>query len=63
MNGIKVIRKKIGLSQAELAQRVGVTRESISRYEDGSRTPSLQVFQKLASALGCTLDELVGKTA
>jgi transcriptional regulator with XRE-family HTH domain len=53
---LKALRTRLGLSQAELAARSGVTREAIARYETGPRIPTLIVAQALAEALGvdCT---------
>jgi transcriptional regulator with XRE-family HTH domain len=53
---LKALRTRLGLSQADLAARSGVTREAIARYETGPRIPTLTVAQRLAEALGvnCT---------
>lgn len=40
MNGIKCIRERCNLSMSELADRIGVTRQTISLWEKGVRTPS-----------------------
>jgi len=47
-------RRAKGLSQEELAERVGVTQEAISRYESERRDPSPEVLEQLARALGVT---------
>lgn len=47
-----------GLSQKELAERVGVRSASISGYESGKASPSLDVLIKLAKALNISLDYL-----
>ncbi|MDR3002551.1 MAG: helix-turn-helix domain-containing protein [Fibromonadaceae bacterium] len=41
-------RKKLAISQLELAQRSGLTRQSISLFENGQRTPSLSSLISLA---------------
>lgn len=56
---LKSLRERAEMSQEKLSQIVGVDRATISRYEDGTRNPSLNVLQKLAAALNCTIDELV----
>ena len=38
------LRKKSGLSQQELAKRLGMTRSAISMYETGQREPDLETF-------------------
>lgn len=47
------------MTQTELAEKVGVTQGAISMIENGDRSPSLDVLIRLASALNCTLDDLV----
>ena len=45
-------RKKIGITQAELARRAGVPRTNITRFESGSYNPSLEMMVRIAAALG-----------
>ena len=52
-------RALLGLTQATLAERVGVTVETISRLERGTVTPSLARLQQVARALGLELVELL----
>lgn len=53
------LRKKMGLSQQELADAAGVTQASISNYESGKQIPSVNTADKIASALGVSLNELL----
>mgnify|MGYP001313662081 CR=1 FL=1 len=53
-------RNELGLTQAELAQRIGTDPRNIRRYESGESVPTLGVAQNIAKALGITLDELAG---
>ena len=55
-------RAELGLTQAELAQRVGIDPRNIRRYEAGEATPTLGMAQGIAHALGISLDELAGGT-
>jgi transcriptional regulator with XRE-family HTH domain len=55
---IEEARKKMKLSQAALADLVGVSRASISLYETGGGKPSLKVLESLADALGLPYDLL-----
>jgi Zn-dependent peptidase ImmA (M78 family)/transcriptional regulator with XRE-family HTH domain len=48
-------RRAKGLSQEELAERVGVTQEAISRYESERRDPAPDVLERVAVALGVTV--------
>ena len=50
-------KKKKGLSQAELGNRVGLKQTTISQYESGSRTPTLAMAKKLSDVLEISLDD------
>ena len=58
---IKSTRELLGLSQAELARRCGLTRQVICGWETGGRQPSLESLLVVAGVLGCTVDELIVK--
>ena len=49
---IKSLRKKLGWSQELLAEKTGVSAPYITQIEVGKRTPSLDIVEKLAFALG-----------
>ncbi len=49
---IKKLRKKLGWSQEQLAEKTGVSAPYITQIEVGKRTPSLDIVEKLATALG-----------
>lgn len=55
---IKSARAALDLSQDELAQKVGVTRQTIGMIEAGKYNPTLNLCIALCKALGKTLDEL-----
>ena len=57
---IRQRRSELGLSQTDLAARVGVDRRQIRRYEAGETHPTLPAAKSIARALGITLDELAG---
>lgn len=57
---IKEIRKKCGLTQKELAERVGVSEGAISQYESGKRRPDYETVLKMADYFGCSVDYLMG---
>ena len=56
---IKEERIRKGMTQQKLAEKIFVTRQSISRYEKAERTPDLFTLQKLAEVLDTTIDELL----
>ena len=59
---IKAIRKQKGLSQEQLADLVGYRVGTISKYEQGYRTPDIGMLMRIAVALDCNLAELAGTT-
>ena len=56
---IKSRRKNIGLTQVELAEKVGLTPLTIRRYESGEREPSFSVFVKLCEVLGMRIEDFI----
>ena len=57
---LKELRIKSGLTQNQLADRIGVTKSVVSYYELHERTPSPEVLVKLASIFHCSTDFLLG---
>ena len=55
---IREFRARYDLTQAQLADRIGVRRETISFVEQGKYNPSLRLAHRIALELGSTLDEL-----
>lgn len=53
------LRKKNGWSQEELAEKLGVTRQSISKYEGAQSIPDLDKILKLSEIFGVTTDYLI----
>lgn len=56
IDAIVKARKQGGLSQRELAERIGVTKTIVSRLESGDYSPRLETVYDLARALGYRLD-------
>lgn len=63
MDKIKELREKLGISQAELANKINVVRSTICQYEKGTREPSYEVIQKLADFFNVSVDYLLGREA
>ncbi len=55
---LKDVRAAAGLTQAELADRVGVSRKTINTVENGVFVPSTLLALKLAKALKCKVEDL-----
>lgn len=56
---IKQLRLQMGISQSELARRIGYSHEFISQVERGIKTPSIKALQKIASGLGVPASSLM----
>jgi transcriptional regulator with XRE-family HTH domain len=55
------LRRREGWSQEELGNRIGVTRQTVSKWELGLTTPELEKLVQLADVFGMTTDQLVGR--
>jgi transcriptional regulator with XRE-family HTH domain len=60
---LKQLRKQRDLSQAQLADAVGVHQNHIGRYERGESQPSADALRRLADALGVSTDYLIEGTS
>ena len=59
---LKQIRAQKGMTQEELAQRCGMVKQNISRYENSDREPTIKTAKKMAEALGVEIEELARGT-
>ena len=53
---IEEARKKVHISQSELARRIGVDRAYVSRVENGKIEPKVSTFYRIVNALGMKID-------
>ncbi len=58
-NRLYNLRCSAGLSQTEVANKVGVTNKSVSKWENGATKPSTNVLRKLADLFGISIEELL----
>ncbi|MDR0576211.1 MAG: helix-turn-helix domain-containing protein [Candidatus Accumulibacter sp.] len=58
---IGVLRKARGWTQSDLAERVGVDTETISRFERGATLPSLLTLEKISQSLQAGVGDLLGE--
>jgi transcriptional regulator with XRE-family HTH domain len=61
MKRLKQARQRYGLTQSELAERLGTTQQTIARWETGKAEPSLAALRDLAICLCTTVDSLLGR--
>ena len=56
---IKNTRKKFGITQEELAEKINVTRQAVSNWENGKTEPDIETLTKIAQIFDISIDELV----
>ena len=54
-------RKEQSLTQENLAERLGISSQAVSKWENDLSCPDISILPQLAEALGVTTDELLGK--
>ena len=57
---IRTCRRKMDMTQEQLAQRLGVSFQSVSRWENGTTYPDMELLPVLAGVFGVTTDMLLG---
>ena len=60
---LKRLREEAGFTQAELAKKCGMKKQSISRYETGTREPNIRIAKIIADALGVKIELLAPNEA
>lgn len=56
---LQFLRRANGMTQEQLASRMGVSRQTVSKWESGEATPELGKLVELCEIFGCTLDSLL----
>ena len=59
---IREVRQARGMSQVELAGLLGVTKQSVSNWENDNIQPSIEMLVKIADYFGVTTDYLLGRS-
>ena len=57
--GVATARVKRGITQKELAKRLGTKQSGISRIENGNQNVTFEMLQKIASQIGCSVSEFI----
>jgi putative transcriptional regulator len=60
-NGVRAARTAVGMTQAELADVVGVTRQTVVAVEAGDYAPSVYLALAIAQRLGSSVEQLFGE--
>lgn len=58
MRGLKAMRRRAGITAADLAERMHYSRTTIYFWEQGRCWPSSQELPRIAEILGCSIDDL-----
>lgn len=58
-DSLKTLRLRAGLSQAQLAKKIGMKQPNVCEFEAGKRRPNVDTLKKLADALGTTTDAVL----
>ena len=58
MKGLKYYRQRAGLTQAELASALNVSRSTVTTWETGTAWPSAALLPQIADFLLCSIDDL-----
>lgn len=59
---LKLLRENIGLNQKEMAKELNMSYTTYNNYENGIRTPDIEILKYIANYFNCTIDYLVGRT-
>ena len=57
-NSIRAVRESAGMTQAELARRIGVTRQTLIAIEQGRYSPTLELAFQISRVFGVALEDL-----
>lgn len=57
---LKVAREHKGMSQKDVAEKIGVAKSTYSLYESGNREPNVQTIKKISDVLSTSADRLLG---
>lgn len=58
---IKVARAQLDMTQKQLAEKVGISRQTMNAIEQGEYNPTIKLCRAICKVLGKTLDELFGE--
>ena len=59
---LKKLRKAKGMTQDKVAKKLGIQQTAVSHWEHGDFCPGAAYLVKLADCIGCSVDEILGRT-
>lgn len=63
LENLKLLRSDVGISQKTLAEKIGVSQQSINKYENHNIEPDIATLSRLADFFHVSIDFLVGRTS
>ncbi len=57
---LKALRERMGISQKEMAEKIGVSRQSVNYYENSERVPDFYVLNRICNETNCSIKYLFG---
>lgn len=63
LNNLKIFRKKSGYTQEQIAEKIGVSRQAVAKWERGDAVPDIENIIALADVYEVTVDSLVRNVA
>lgn len=58
---LRKYRLENGMTQADLAGKLSISQNAVSQYESGKRTPTVKRLANIATALNCSVSEIVSE--
>ena len=62
LDNIKKLRQEFGLSQSALAEQLGVSQQSVNKYENHNIEPDIRTLALMAEVFGTTVDYIIGRS-
>ncbi len=62
MKGLKTIRLQKGYSQLKVSLALNISREALSYYENGKRSPDIEMLKKMSAYFNVSIDYLINGT-
>ena len=60
-DNVRIAREKVGKTQREMAELIGVAQSVYCQYETSYKTPNVYLAQKIAEILNCSVDDLLNE--
>ena len=58
---LRALRRQRGMTQADVAEQLGISKSAISMYEQGNREPELELLERIADLFGVSVNVMLGR--